>query len=279
MTAPTEAQIAEWRGTIGRRHQASDFVLPDAMARFAATLDWPAPRAGESLPGLWHYGLFLDTTPTSQLGPDGHPPRGGFMPPITLPSRMFAGARLNFVGPLVCGKPAQRTMEIASVDHREGKSGDLILVGVRVTVSQDAGVCVEEEQTIVYRGGSGSSQPMPLPRMAADAPAPDWTPSTRELFRYSAMTFNTHRIHYDLRYTQEEEGYPSLVVHGPLIATRLCGEGERAAGPLKTFQFRAEAPLFVDLPVTFERTIEGRTIRIAAKRCDGVTAMSATATF
>jgi 3-methylfumaryl-CoA hydratase len=260
--------------------EEKDSVSPEVVGRFAAALDedWPGPNA--ELPPMWHYGLFLNQTPTARLGPDGHPPRGDFMPPVKLPRRMFAGARFNFHAPLVCGREASKVSEITGVDHRQGKSGALVFVRVKASVIQSERLCIEEEQTIVYRG-DGPRIPAVTPREAPSesdtGSVETWLPGSVELFRFSAVMFNAHRIHYDLPYATEVEGYPALVVHGPLTAVRLCGLAARLLGRLKEFQFRGEAPLFVGQPVRLIGKPAGGQFHLTAERCDGATAMSATA--
>lgn len=275
----TEQELSHYRSYIGRRLVETDSVAPEVIGRIAAALDEPWAGGDAALPPLWHYGLFLPDTPTAALGPDGHPPRGAFMPDVRLPRRMFAGSDMRFLAPLRAAVPALRTSEVSAVDLRRGKSGELVFVKVKSEVVQRDTLCIEEEQTIVYRD-AGASVPavVPLPERAAAAPG-DWLPTSVELFRYSAVSFNTHRIHYDLPYVTTVEGYPGLVVQGPLIATRLAALAAKTAGALLSFRFRAEAPLFVGQPVRLTATIEGRDCRVAAQRCDGVTAMTAVATF
>lgn len=204
--------------------------------------------AGDALPPLWHWFYFLGTAPQSRLGADGHPERGGFMPPIELPRRMFAGSRLRFQRPLRLGRPAQRHAEIRDVTLKTGRSGRLAFVTVACRFVQDGDVCIEEEQDIVYREPGA---PVPAPR-PADPPAPEagtWQrtiePDPRLLFRFSALTFNAHRIHYDRVYARDEEGYPGLVVHGPLNAMLLADMVHRHdERPIAEFSFRGVAPLF-----------------------------------
>jgi 3-methylfumaryl-CoA hydratase len=276
----SEQELASYRAHVGRRLEEKDSVAPEVMSRFAAALDQDWPGDGAELPPMWHYGLFLSQIPTARLGPDGHPPRGDFMPPVRLPRRMFAGARVDFHAPLVAGLEATKLSEIASVDHRQGKSGDLVFVRVKASVLQRDRLCPEEEQTIVYRG-DGPLTPAVTPRPAPPAPSTgsveNWTPGSVELFRFSAVMFNAHRIHYDLPYVTEIEGYPALVVHGPLTALRLCALAVRALGPLKGFQFRGEAPLFAGQPVRLIAQPAGAECRLVAERCDGAAAMTATA--
>src|SRR5262245_18130740 len=186
-----EQELASYRAHIGRRMEEKDSVSPEVVSRFAAVLApaWPGGEA--ELPPMWHYGLFLNHVPTARLGPDCHPPRGDFMPPVRLPRRMFAGARVDFRAPLVAGLEATKVSEIWSVDHRQGKSGDLVFVRVKASVLQRDSLCLEEEQTIVYRG-DGPRMPV-TPRPAPPAPSTgsveSWTPSSVELFRFSAVMF------------------------------------------------------------------------------------------
>jgi 3-methylfumaryl-CoA hydratase len=277
----SEHDVALYRRHIGRTLTETDTVGAPVVARLAATLD--REQAGATLPPLWHYGLFLTAAPTRTLGPDGHPPRGGFMPPVTLPRRMFAGSDLTFHRPLQIGQEVTRVSRIASVEHRHGRSGHLVFVRVAMTLSQGGDTCLEEEQTIVYREAGAR-----VPAVAETARTPlafgetseDWTPGAVELFRYSCATFNSHRIHYDRPYTVEEEGYPALVVHGPLTATRLADFALRLGKrSLHRFTFRGEAPLFVDQPVRLVGRPDGASCTLRAERADGVTAMSATAVF
>jgi 3-methylfumaryl-CoA hydratase len=275
-----EQELASYRAYVGRRMEEKDGVSPDVMSRFAAALDHAWPGGGAELPPMWHYGLFLNQVPTARLGPDGHPPRGEFMPPVKLPRRMFAGSKFGFRAPLVAGREATKVTEIASVDYRQGKSGGLVFVRLSISVLQRDTLCVEEEQTIVYRG-DGPPLPAVTPRPAPPEPTAgsieSWLPTSVELFRFSAVTFNAHRIHYDLPYVTAVEGYPTLVVHGPLTALRLCAFAARVLGPLKQFQFRGEAPLFVGQPVRLIADRSGAECRIVAERCDGAAAMTATA--
>jgi 3-methylfumaryl-CoA hydratase len=226
---------------------------------------------------MWHYGLFLGATPTTSVSEDGHPPCADFMPPVTLPRRKFAGSSLRYLAPLICGEEARKVSEVASLDLRRRKLGNLVFVGVRVSILQSGKTCVEEQQTIVYCSDVHPSAPAELPRDEIAPQSADWIHGSTELSRFSAVTFNAHRIHFDLPYAKEKEGYPGLVVPGPLTALRLCAEAERLVGAIKTFRFRAEAPLFAGLRVAFKAAINGATCQIVAQRCVGVAAMVASA--
>ena len=272
-------EIALYKSAVGRELAETEVIGAHVPERFAAALD--RPHAGAALPPLWHYGLFLSQAPTRSLGPDGHPPRGPFMPPVSLPRRMFAGSDITFHRPLLVGEEVTRSSRIASVDHRHGKSGHLVFVRVAIALGQGGRACIEEEQTIVYRAAGARTPAVteaPRAPLAAGETAEMWTPTAVELFRSSSATFNSHRIHYDLPYAMEEEGYPGLVVHGPLTATRLCDLAVRTAGrELRRFTFRGEAPLFAGQPVRLVARQDGTALR--AERADGATAMSATAVF
>ena len=241
-----EALLRSW---IGREERLDDVVTEAPVAALAATLDRDdkPPRDGDGLPPLWHWLYFLPRPRRSEIGPDGHPKRGGFLPPVPLPRRMWAGGRLSLAAPLRVGDKVRRVSRIADVTLKQGRAGPLVFVLVRHEIANASGVAIIEEHDIVYRD-------LPTPRDAAPAgrPAPD-DPPWRErivpddvlLFRYSALTFNGHRIHYDRRYVTEVEGYPGLVVHGPLLATLLLELYHRnATAPVASFRFRAIRPVF-----------------------------------
>lgn len=270
--AVTTEDIALWRGWIGRTETSAETLDEGAARRYAAALGAPLDVAAAP-PPLMHWAFFLPAAPADGLGPDGHPKRGGFMPPISLPRRMFAAAEMSFVKPPRLGDAATLTAEIKDVSHKAGKSGDLVFVEVLRTLAQGGAVCVTEKQTIVYRPAGG-----PVAAAADDFAGGDmecWRPSTVDLFRFSAATFNSHRIHYDLPYAKGEEGYPGLVVQGPFIAARLFKAAQaRAQAPLKGFSFRAEAPAFADQPLYLAAGEGPREVK--AIRCDGVVAMRAT---
>jgi 3-methylfumaryl-CoA hydratase len=268
---------------IGRTETRADIIAADRVAAMAATLDWEtAPAPGDALPPGWHWLFFNPSVRAREVGPDGHPIRGGFLPPVPLPRRMWAGGRLRFEAPLRVGETAQRDSEILKVEAKSGRSGALVFVTVRHRLSGAAGLAVEEEHDIVYR---------PLPAPGATAPTPPQAPTDgvwrREirpdpvlLFRYSALTFNGHRIHYDHPYVTQVEGYPGLIVHGPLIATLLMDLANRQRpGALRQFAFRAISPLFDTAPFSVHGTLaaDGASARLWAAGPGGALAMSADA--
>lgn len=272
--------ISDW---IGLEKTASD-QLNIQQARFMqATLDrTPSLQIGDVLPPLWHWLYFLDAAPESELGRDAHMKKGGFLPPVALPRRMWAGGRVQFHNPLVLGKAAERRSRIKSVTEKEGRTGKLCFVCVEHEISQDGDICVNEEHDIVFR-----EDPDPNTPVVAPAPAPakaDFSrlvqPSSVMLFRYSALTFNGHRIHYDVDYARDVEGYDGLVFHGPLTATLLADLGVSQSGRvMKRFDYKGTAPLTGLAPFKVEGTIEGSGAHLWAKRADGALAMSAHAEF
>jgi 3-methylfumaryl-CoA hydratase len=236
---------------------------------------------GSPLPPLWHWFFFLPRVAQSQLGPDGHPQRGGFMPPIDLPRRMFAGARARFFRPLAIGEWARRQSIIRDVSEKAGRTGRLAFVTVRHQIEQAGAICIEEEQDIVYRE-AGAPVAAPERREAPPPPAGSWsrmiTPDPTLLFRFSALTFNAHRIHYDRDYATTGEGYPALVIQGPLVAILLM-ELVRVNSPrsLSTFTFRGLAPLFDLAPFRIIATPDGQRVRLEAHGPDDKTTMTAEA--
>jgi 3-methylfumaryl-CoA hydratase len=241
--------FSDW---VGRSERQSDRLGVTQARALAATLDREESyESGDVLPGLWHWLYFLPLHRQSSLGVDGHAKRGGFLPPVPLPRRMWAGGQLRWQAPLHLGETVERVSTIKSVTHKSGKTGDLVFVAVEHAISNQAGLAMTEVHDIVYRDNPpASAHGAP---MAAGEPAPSHadferslTPDDVLLFRYSALTFNGHRIHYDRRYVTTEEGYPGLVVHGPLIATLLVDLVRRqpGLGPLSTFDFRAIRPTF-----------------------------------
>jgi 3-methylfumaryl-CoA hydratase len=245
----------------------------------AATVDREqAWSAGEALPPLWHWLYFLPIDRQSALAEDGHVARGGFLPPIDLPRRMWAGSRFRFEATLRIGDDATRVSRIGAITEKQGRTGPLVFVTVHHDISTAAGPAIHEEHDIVYRGHAVGPAAEP-PQAPADAV---WrrtvTPTDVLLFRYSAVTFNGHRIHYDRRYATEVEHYPGLVVHGPLVATLLLDllASEQPDAHVKTFEFRAVSPLFDTAPFTICGHPDGR---LWAANHTGGLAMEARATL
>ncbi|MFZ6047371.1 MaoC family dehydratase N-terminal domain-containing protein [Pseudomonas sp. CR3202] len=237
----SEVDLSAW---IGRTQEAHDQLTDNLVKRIAATLGERTPTHGEALPPLWHWAFFQDPVFESGLGSDGHPARGGFLPPADNRNRMWAGSRLEFIEPLKVGSEVTRVSTILDVQEKHGRTGSLLFVTVRHEYVQEGKLTLLEEQDIVYR------EPSP-PRLSGSDPLPagEWSegivPTPTLLFRYSAVTFNGHRIHYDWPYVTEQEGYPGLVVHGPLIATLNLRAFTRAHPNVRVrrFSFRGVRPL------------------------------------
>jgi 3-methylfumaryl-CoA hydratase len=258
--------VSQYQSFIGKKERCEDSVWPASARALAATLDLPMPADGR-LPPLWHWALFQDWAPTGLLGADGHPKRGNFLPSEpALPRRMWVGGRMQFHRPLLIGEPVSCTRTIVRIEEKSGSSGRLLFVTVGHTILNEGGVALTEEQDLVYRQPSSAAEAAPVqaPPVAGCA-VTGITVDTRLLFRYSAVTGNAHRIHYDQDYAVNEEGYAGLVVHGPLQATLLAGFAvqQRAGRALATFSFRSRRPAFLQhCPLTLEAWPEGEHLRV-----------------
>jgi 3-methylfumaryl-CoA hydratase len=277
------ADFGDW---IGRQDERADVVDPGLLARFAGTIDLSLGD-GTLVPQGLHWCLAPPYVATSLLGPDGHPRRdaGSFLPPIPLPRRMWASSEVSFLAPLRVDERVRRTSRLAAIKSKTGASGALVFVDVDHEWTGDAGPLIRERQTIVYRqpaAPEASSVPPPLGpdrfRPASGSVHRVVTPSEALLFRYSALTFNSHRIHYDRPYAVEEEGYRGLVVHGPLTATLLLDLARRAFGdqPLTRFTFRGISPAMCGEPLHLVLLAEGETCELGAFADDGRQVMAAT---
>lgn len=260
-----------------------DDITAYPLNALAASLDRASPDG--VVPPLWNWLYFLPVAPMSEVGEDGHPKRGGFLPPVPLSRRMWAGGRLTFHAPMRAGQHATRTSTIADIEDKTGRSGRLVFVTVRHRYEADGALCIEEEQEIVYRDAPQPGAPAPKSVAAPEGEtcARTLIADSLLLFRYSALTFNGHRIHYDLPYATQEEGYSGLVVHGPLIATLLVDlvHREWPGATLATFAFRAVRPTFAGQMFTLcaRPWEDGRTIELWAKDHEGYLTMQATATL
>jgi 3-methylfumaryl-CoA hydratase len=282
-----EIDIKNLRTWIGKTESATDQITPTPIAALAATLDITAepPQAGAAVPPLWHWLYFLELHRQSALGEDGHAKLGGFLPPVPLPRRMWAGGRFDFHAGLKVGETYKRTSRIADVQLKKGRTGDLVFVTVHHEIANEKGVALTEEQDLVYRENAklGEAAPKPQPAPTESAWERTIRPDDVLLFRYSALTFNAHRIHYDRRFAMETGGYPGLVVHGPLIATLLVELLRRnmPAARITRFAFRSVSPLFDVAPFVLRGKPEtdGKTVSLWAGNPDDALAMTATATI
>ncbi len=279
---------SEW---IGRSQTRDDVVSPAPLRGLRATLDREPLdiRPGMVLPPLWHWLYFLPTERQSDIGPDGHARRGGFLPPIDLPRRMWAGSQFEFHAPVRVGDVLQRTSTVVDLSHKQGRTGPLAFVKLRheIRCNGAADPAIVEFHDIVYRQARQPGDVEPPPAAAPAATAATWrrvvVPDDVLLFRYSALTFNGHRIHYDRKYVTEVEGYPGLVVHGPLIATLLLDLLHRQLpeAEVAAFSFRARRPTFDLHPFTVcgAPQADSRTVRLWGEDHEGWLTMDAVATL
>jgi 3-methylfumaryl-CoA hydratase len=275
--------LKEW---IGRSETLQDDITAAPVRGLNATLDHaPMPVGpGTPLPPLWHWLYFLPQHRQSEIGPDGHAKRGGFLPPVPLPRRMWAGSQFEFRSPVRVGDAVERSSTIQDVTTKEGRTGKLVFVKVRheLRCNGAAEAAIVEHHDIVYREARQPGDADPPPTRAAQG---EWqreiVPDDVLLFRYSALTFNGHRIHYDRRYVTEVEGYPGLIVHGPLIATLLMDLVRRHApdAQVASFRFKAVRPTFDLHPFKVNGQREGREIRLWAQDHEGWLTMDAVATL
>ncbi len=251
-------------GWIGRTETARDIVTPGLIDRFRATFGQRLFDSGPDAPLGLHWCLAPPAVPRDQLGPDGHPARGGFLPPVPFENRMWAGGAVRFHAPLAAGDAVTRRSRIAAIAPKQGSSGPLVFVSVEHGIHVGDQARIEERQDIVYRPAQPLSRSPALMQQTDDPAAFVGDPVT--LFRYSALTFNGHRIHYDHPYVTEEEGYSGLVVHGPLQATLLMNAAAAHAGtPAISFDYRGVSPLIAGQPVL----IRHRDGRVWLEKPDG----------
>jgi 3-methylfumaryl-CoA hydratase len=274
-------KLAAW---VGRSETITDQIDISRAIAMAATLDLPvSPAVGDALPPLWHWIYFWSAIPASQLGADGHAQRGTFLPPVSLPRRMWAGGRLKFLAPLPVGAQAERVSRIKAVELKQGKSGPLVFVTVAHDISVQDRPVIQEEHDIVYRDVIQAAASVVNSKLApTDAHwSREISPDPVQLFRYSALTFNGYRIHYDRTYATEVEGYPGLIVHGPLIASWLTDlvSRELPDRTIAEFSFRAIAPLFDTEPFSVHGRLEpeGKHVVLWAANSRGELAMQAEA--
>jgi 3-methylfumaryl-CoA hydratase len=277
----------DYSAWVGRSETRRDVAAAAPLAGLAALLDHdPAAGPAATVPPLGHWLYFLPDARQSAIGADGHPRRDetGLLPPVPLPRRMWAGGRVDFLAPIAVGAALTRVTTITAIAPKRGASGDLLFVTLRHDIMADDVPAIREEQDLVYRAPAASGAPAPgSPSPAAPEPADATrcvTPDPVLLFRYSALTFNAHRIHYDRDYARDSEGYAGLVVQGPLIATLLIDHALREMPGIapKHFRFRAEAPLTDGAPFDLCLTREGSGARLWARDAGGRTTMRAEVT-
>ena len=277
--------IDHLRQWIGRSEEASDIVTAQLVKGLRATLfqDVGEPMTGEVSPFTVHWCLAQPVFPMSQLGPDGHPTRGGFLPPVPLPRRMWAGGELEFVDPLRVGDEARRTSRISDISVKTGSTGTLCFVSVEHLITSSRGTAIRERQDIVYRELTGGASAPPK------APPPPPVAKHKEthisdpvlLFRYSALTFNGHRIHYDRDYVTKVEGYRGLIFHGPLQAALIVELAAKLHGgkPPKKFAYRGLQPLFEGSAFSVNANDNAEGMELWTANAEGQPTMKGTATW
>lgn len=275
---------SDYSNWIGRLEESRDVIDPRPMRLMESTLDRPpSGKPGMALPPLWHWLYFSEEAQQSTISEDGHPKRGGFLPPVDLPRRMWAGGRFRFDKPLRIGERVHKVSTVKDITSKNGRTGELCFVSVNHAYSVDGEVRLSEDHDIVYRENPSANAPAPDPQ-----PAPqkaDWKrriePDPVLLFRYSALTFNGHRIHYDRSYCRDVEGYPGLVFHGPLTATLLLDlvRQNLPEAWVSQFQFRAIRPLFDISPFIIAGRRQGSSVDLWACTPQGNLAMTGQATL
>jgi len=273
--------LQDW---VGRECIREDVLAPFPAQALAATLDRSdSPQIGDNLPPTWQWLYFNESARLSELGRDGHPQTGGFLPPVPLPRRMWAAGEFTCEQPLRIGVMAERHSQVLSVELKQGSTGSLVFVTLEHQTRQDGQRCLLEKQHLVYR--EMPAGPSPLPPSVPASQVADfqvaWQPDPVLLFRYSALTFNGHRIHYDRDYATAEEHYPGLVVHGPLLATLLAEQVtlHLPGVPLSAFQFRALRPVFDADRLLLCGKRSGDSLTLWTQNREGLVTMSATATL
>jgi 3-methylfumaryl-CoA hydratase len=278
----SQVDITHLRQWVGREVTSTDTLSVRQARLMAATLGLPqaALQPGTALPPLWHWIYFLEGLPPAELGRDGHPARGGFLPPVPLANRMWAGGDVQFHGELPLGATVEKRSRIEAVDHKVGRSGDLVFVSVRHELISEGQVAVSELHDIVYKEPSAPGHAAAPAAMPTPSSSQVFEPNATTLFRYSALTFNGHRIHYDVDYCREVEGYANLVVHGPLNATVLAQHAQNVAGQrLRRFCYRGLRPSILGQALTIHASPADGGLLVWVALPDGAVSMRADASF
>ncbi|WP_269502706.1 MaoC family dehydratase N-terminal domain-containing protein [Burkholderia sp. IMCC1007] len=273
------AHLREW---VGKSRTDHDIVSSRHARLMAATLGLPQSDlvAGAALPPLWHWLYFLSGEPPAALGREGHPARGGFLPPVTLPNRMWAGGQLEFHASAPLDARVEKRSTVVAVDHKQGRSGELVFVKVLHELLHEGNKVLSEFHDIVYKGATAPGSAAADVKMPVAQHSRKIKPDSTMLFRYSALTFNGHRIHYDADYCRDVEGYSNLVIHGPLNATLLAAFAQEVGGrPVKEFRYRGLKPSILGNELTLNAAKDGDLLVLWVALPDGSVSMRAEATF
>jgi 3-methylfumaryl-CoA hydratase len=278
----SDIDLTHLRQWIGIRKDDCDVLSVRHARLMAATLglEQEVLSEGSPLPPLWHWLYFLEGLPPGELGRDGHPARGGFLPPVPLANRMWAGGRVSFLAPLPLGATVGKRSQVTSIEYKAGRSGNLVFVTVLHELFHEGALALSEEHDIVYRDPSKEGPTQPWKPSCAPQHQKPFVPSSTTLFRYSALTFNGHRIHYDADYCRNVEGYDSLVIHGPLSATVLAGFAEEVTGKaLRKFSYRGLRPAILGAELMLNAIVENGQVTVWAALPDGSVSMQAEASI
>lgn len=264
---------------IGKKEVLSDFTHPRSVSMMQALLNQPDNKISE-LPHLYQWFYFLPIVDSENLAEDGHPRKGGFLPPIPFPKRMWAGSRIEFIKPVLLSTNIRKESEITKIQFKSGKSGDMYFVTVKHSIFSNDTLAIVEEQDIVYRAASNQPQTLKAGTPIAVTEKPytykkSFPVNTTTLFRYSALTFNSHKIHYDRPYATETEGYPGLVIHGPLLATLLLHtfKQENSDKKISHFEFKAVNPVFDFNTFSIYGAVQSNHAELWIEKSDGQIAM------
>jgi 3-methylfumaryl-CoA hydratase len=273
--------MSQYDAWIGRTESRSEYAAREPVRRLSAMLDRDDESASGVLPPMGHWLYFLPDAPQALIGSDGHPARGGFLPPIPLPMRMWAGSRIDFLASIPLDRNISRRSTLVSISEKNGRTGPLAFLTIKHDTMSGDTLCISEHLDLVFRDRSPSAAAPADGERREAAIARSIDPTAALLFRYSALTYNAHRIHYDRTYAMEVEGYPGLVVHGPLLATLLVDHvrGEFPNASLKRIAFRARRPVYDVAPFTVNLVATGTGADVWASDADGYVAMDATAEF
>lgn len=267
--------MTQWDEWVGRSTTLVSYMDPQQSARMQATLDRPASLTeGSPLPPAWHWLYFFDAYRASELGKDGHTRLGITLPEFPLPRRMWAGGKIDWRKPVILGQQASRKTTISKIEEKQGRTGSLIFVTIQHVVSQDNEVCISEEQNIVYREAANASVAVEPEQASKESEFQQpWKFTSTELFRYSALTFNGHKIHYDSDYARDVEGYSNVVVHGPLLATLMLDLACENNRPLHSFSYRARSPICLPSGLVTHGQTDGQSTHLWVASDSGSLAM------
>ena len=270
--------MGTWDDWLNKQTTIESLIDPNQVQKLEVTLDRkPTLKAGDYLPPAWHWLYFHELTQANDLGLDGHTKLGISLPEFNLPRRMWAGGKITWLTPALIGNAATKISKILNIEEKSGRTGNLIFVTIGHEIWQKNSLCISEEQNIVYRESPSQSASAEKEQAGANCDfSQKWKLNEAALFRYSALTFNSHRIHYDVAYAKNIEGYAGLIVHGPLLATLLLDLAKQNKRPLNSFTYRAKSPVTLPNTFTTHGQITGKETSLWVADETGALAMQAT---